>query len=117
LEETYNQIKRRTLPPTFERAGSAWLDADKPQLAERSYEIYEVAYRCHLKPVLGSLLLCDIDASKIASYQAKRERASARTLKRLVGLGGLEPPTSPLSVLRPSQYVRRHSWKLALPEG
>src|SRR5260370_41989028 len=26
----------------------------------------------------------------------------------MVGLGGLEPPTSPLSGRRPSQYVRRH---------
>ena len=79
LEESYNQIKRRTLPPMFDRAGSDWLEAEKPHLAELTYEIYEVAYRCHLKPILGSLLLCDINASKIASYQAKRktERASA----------------------------------------
>ena len=84
LEDSWNQIKRRTLPPTFERAGSAWLDAEKPHLAERTYEIYEVALRCHLKPALGSLLLCDIDASRIASYQARRkaEKASARTLNK-----------------------------------
>jgi integrase len=84
LEESYNQIKKRTLPPTFERAGSDWLEAEKPHLAERTYEIYEVAYRCHLKPMLGSLLLCDIDAREIASYQAKRkaEKASARTLNK-----------------------------------
>jgi integrase len=96
LEESYNQIKRRTLPPTFERAGSDWLDAEKPHLAERTYEIYEVAFRCHLKPVLGSLLLCDIDASKVASYQAKRkaEKASARTLNK------------ELQVLR--QVLKRH---------
>ena len=96
LKESWNQIKRRTLPPTFERAGSAWLDAEKPHLAERTYEIYEVALRCHLKPVLGSLLLCDIDASRIASYQARRkaERASARTLNK------------ELQVLR--QVLKRH---------
>ena len=96
LEESYNQIKRRALPPTFERAGSGWLEAEKPHLAERTYEIYEVAYRCHLKPVFGSLLLCDIDASKIASYQAKRkaEKASARTLNK------------ELQVLR--QVLKRH---------
>jgi integrase len=84
LEESYNQIKRRTLPPTFDRAGSAWLEAEKPHLAERTYEIYEVAFRCHLKPVLGSHLLCDIDVARIASYQAKRktEKASARTLNK-----------------------------------
>ncbi len=96
LEESYNQIKRRTLPPTFNCAGAAWLEAEKPHLAERTYEIYEVAFRCHLKPVLGSLLLCDIDAARIASYQAKRktEKASARTLNK------------ELQVLR--QVLKRH---------
>ena len=96
LEETYNQIKRRTLPPTFERAGSDWLEAEKPHLAERTYEIYEVALRCHLKPALGTLLLCDIDATRIASYQARRksENASART------------PNKELQVLR--QILKRH---------
>jgi integrase len=96
LEESWNQIKRRTLPPTFERASTAWLDAEKPHLAERTYEIYEVALRCHLKLTLGSLLLCDIDASRIASYQARRkaEKASARTLNK------------ELQVLR--QVLKRH---------
>src|SRR5215470_1679987 len=84
LEESWNGIKRRTLPPTFERAGLAWLEAERPHLAERTYEIYEVALRCHLKPAFGGLLLCDIDASRIASYQARRktEKASARTLNK-----------------------------------
>jgi integrase len=96
LEESWNQIKRRTLPPTFERAGSAWLEAEKPHLAERTYEIYEVALRCHLKPTLGALLLCDIDANRIASYQGRRktEGASARTLNK------------ELQVLR--QVLKRH---------
>jgi integrase len=96
LEESWNQIKKRTLPPTFDRAGAAWLGAEKPHLAERTYEIYEVALRCHLKPTLGSLLLCDIDASRIASYQARRktEKASARTLNK------------ELQVLR--QILKRH---------
>jgi integrase len=96
LEESWNQIKRRTLPPTFERAGSAWLEAEKPHLAERTYEIYEVALRCHLKLALGALLLCDIDANRIASYQARRkaEKASARTLNK------------ELQVLR--QVLKRH---------
>src|SRR5262252_5272375 len=84
LEEGWNQIKRRTLPPTLDRAGTAWLDGEKPHLAERTYEIYDVALRCHLKPVLGKLLLCDIDAGRIAAYQAKRkaEGAAARTLNK-----------------------------------
>jgi hypothetical protein len=73
LEESWNQIKRRTLPPTFERAASAWLEAEKPHLAERTHEIYDVALRCHLKPALGTLLVCDLDASRIAAYQARRD--------------------------------------------
>src|SRR4029077_32484 len=65
-------------------------------LAERTYEIYEVALRCHLKPAIGALLLCDIDADRIASYQAyrKAEGASARTLNK------------ELQVLR--QILKRH---------
>jgi integrase len=96
LENSWNQIKRRTLPPTFDRAGSAWLEAEKPHLAERTYEIYDVALRCHLKPILGGILLCDIDARRIACYQAERktEGASARTLNK------------ELQVLR--QILKRH---------
>lgn len=43
-----------------------------------------MALRCHLKPDLGALLLCDIDAGRIASYQVARksEGASARTLNK-----------------------------------
>jgi hypothetical protein len=67
LEESYNQIKRRTLPPTFGRAASQWLEAEKPHLAERTYSIYEVAIRCHLTPALGPRLLCDIDADVVAA--------------------------------------------------
>jgi integrase len=96
LEESWNRIQKRTLPPTLDRAGTAWLEAEKPHLAERTYEIYEVAVRCHLKPALGSLLLCDLDASRVSAYQAKRknEGASARTLNK------------ELQVLR--QILKRH---------
>ena len=61
-----------------------WFAAVKPHLAARTEAIYEVALRCHLKPALGTLLLCDIDASRIAAYQAARksEGASARTLNK-----------------------------------
>jgi integrase len=96
LEESWNQIKRRALPPVFERAGAAWLEAEKPHLAKRTHEIYSVALRCHLKPAFGGLLLCDIDSGRIASYQARRkaEGASARTVNK------------ELQVLR--QVLKRH---------
>jgi integrase len=96
LELSWNRIERRSLPPTFERASSAWLAAEKPHLAERTYQIYEVAVRCHLNPALGPRLLCDIGAATIASYQAKRKAAdaSARTINK------------ELQVLR--QILKRH---------
>jgi integrase len=96
LELSWNRIERRTLPPTFERASSAWLAAEKPHLAGRTYQIYEVAVRCHLTPALGPRLLCDIGAATIAAYQAKRKAtdASARTVNK------------ELQVLR--QILKRH---------
>jgi len=72
LELSWNRIERRTLPPSFEKAATQWLDAVKPHLAERTHDIYDVAIRCHLSPALGSMLLCDISARDIAGYQARR---------------------------------------------
>ena len=96
LENSWNQIKRRTLPPRFDSAADQWLASVKPHIANRTQNIYEVSLRCHLNHALGSLLLCDLDASRIASYQAKRksEGASARTLNK------------ELQVLR--QILKRH---------
>jgi integrase len=96
LEAKWNRVERRSLPPTFERAASAWLGAEKPHLAERTYEIYDVAIRCHPTPALGPRLLCDIGADSIASYQARRKAASAsaRTVNK------------ELQVLR--QILKRH---------
>jgi integrase len=84
LEESWNQVKRRTLPPRFDVAADTWYEAVKPHVAERTKAIYGDALRLHLKPALGALLLCDIDADRVASYQATRkaEGASARTLNK-----------------------------------
>jgi integrase len=84
LEESWNQIKRRKLPPLFSVAAEDWYGAVKPHVAERTKAIYGDALHLHLKPALGALLLCDIDAGRIASYQAARkaEGASARTLNK-----------------------------------
>jgi integrase len=96
FENTWNHIAKRTLPPRFDQAATAWLAEVKPHLAERTKDIYGVALDCHLVPELGSLLLCDISAEVIARYQAKRkvESASARTLNK------------ELQVLR--QILKRH---------
>jgi hypothetical protein len=96
FEQTWNRIEKRTLPPRFDQAATAWLKEVRPHLAERTQDIYGVALDCHLVPELGSLLLCDIPAEVIARYQAKRkaENASARTLNK------------ELQVLR--QVLKRH---------
>ena len=96
FEETWNRIEKRTLPPRFDQASTAWLAEVKPHLAERTKDIYGVALDCHLTPEIGSLLLCDISAGVIGRYQAKRkaEKASARTLNK------------ELQVLR--QILKRH---------
>lgn len=84
LEETWNKIKRKSLPPTFERAADKWLGEVKPHLASRTQDIYDVAIRCHLQPVFGRLLLCDIDSQAIGAYQARRktQKAGIRTLNK-----------------------------------
>lgn len=96
LETKWNRVERRALPPTFEVAATGWLALEKPHLAKRTYEIYEVAIRCHLTPALGRQLLCDIGADTVASYQGKRKNmgASARTINK------------ELQVLR--QILKRH---------
>jgi integrase len=96
LVDKWNRIERRTLPPIFENAAAQWLEEAKPHLAERTYDIYDVAIRCHLIPALGSLLLCNVNARAIAAYQVRRkaEYASARTLNK------------ELQVLR--QILKRH---------
>jgi integrase len=98
----WNKIKKRVLSPTFERAADEWLEAVKPHLADRTQDIYDVAIRCHLKPALGRLLLCDVDAQEIGGYQARRkkEKAGARTLNK------------ELQVLR--QILRKHKLWSAL---
>lgn len=84
LARTYNHIPKRIRIPLFSRAADDWFETVKPHIADRTRNIYDVALRCHLKPALGGLLLCDIDADRIASYQADRntEGASARTLNK-----------------------------------
>ena len=96
LEQSWNRVERRSLPPTFENAAKAWQAAEKPHLSTRTYEIYDVAIRCHLTPALGSRLLCDIGPDTISTYQARRKaaNASARTINK------------ELQVLR--QILKRH---------
>jgi hypothetical protein len=70
--------------PLFSVGAEEWFASVKPHVADRTRSIYDVALRCHLKPELGALLLCDIDAERIAAYQAMRKEdgVSARTLNK-----------------------------------
>ena len=84
LEQKWNRIEKRTLPPKFAHAAGAWFEEVKPHLAERTKNIYDVAIRCHLAPALGGMVLCDVGPQEIARYQARRkaEGAAARTLNK-----------------------------------
>jgi hypothetical protein len=81
LEHKYNKIEKRALPPQFESASKAWLEGEKPQLAERTHAIYDVALRCHLSPAFGSWLLCDIDGEALSRIR-RSERLRAHRAGR-----------------------------------
>ena len=81
LEDSWNQITRRTLPPTFEKASQEWLCLKRVTLSPRSMAIEEANLR-HLLPALGSRLISEITAVDIAKYQQARlsEGASPKTI-------------------------------------
>jgi hypothetical protein len=73
LEESWNQITRRTLPPTFERASQEWLNLKRPHLAQRSVKI-EAANLKHLLPSFA--------ISKPGSRRVHRPRRSTWNWER-----------------------------------
>jgi integrase len=81
LEESWNQITRRTLPPTFQKASEDWLTVKTVTLSPRSVAIEEANLR-HVRPVLGSQLVNEITPADIAKYQQARiaEGASRKTV-------------------------------------
>ena len=86
LEETINGLKRRRLPPTFDKASREWLDLKRATLSPRSVAI-EGANLRHLLPFFGSRLLPETSASDISRYQQKRlaEGASPKTVNLEIG--------------------------------
>jgi integrase len=86
LEESWNQITRRTLPPTFERAAAEWLNLKRPHLAPRSVAIEEANLK-HLLPSFGRALIVDITPEGISRYQQARlaEGASPKTVNLELG--------------------------------
>jgi integrase len=77
LEESWNQITRRVLPPTFEKAGAEWLPSRQGRVATNTILSAKSSLK-HLLPAFGPKLLCDIGPDDISSYQQKRLRANAQ---------------------------------------
>ena len=77
LEESWNQITRRTLPPTFEKAASEWLKGREGRVAPSTLTTGRVSIM-HLTPAFGGKLLCDITPKAVEAYQQARLREGAQ---------------------------------------
>jgi hypothetical protein len=87
LEKAIHGIKKRVAPVTFATAAADWLKLKKPSLAPRSLRLEQLNIDKHLKPALSSLLLIDLTADDISTYQRDRLRdgASPKTINLEVG--------------------------------
>jgi hypothetical protein len=72
LEENWNQIKRRKLPPLFSLAAADWIKT-RTSIASSTERSYKLAIS-QLENDLGKRLLCDISADDLAAYQNRRKR-------------------------------------------
>jgi integrase len=86
LEESWNQIKRRKLPPLFSVAAAVWLKT-RTGIAPSTERSYKLAIS-HLSKDFGKQLLCDITGEDLSTYQArrKREEVSNRTVNLELGV-------------------------------
>jgi hypothetical protein len=86
LEESWNQIKRRKLPPVFSVAATDWLRT-RAAIAPSTERSYNLAIS-HLSGIFGKRLLCDISGEQIAEYQKarRREGVTPRTVNLEVGV-------------------------------
>ena len=86
LEESWNQIKRRKLPPLFSVAAAEWLKT-RTGIAPSTERSYQLAID-HLTEAFGKQLLCDISGADVAEYQKARLRAGVapRTANLEVGV-------------------------------
>ena len=87
LEESWNHITRRKLPPTFEKAASEWMASRQGTVAPKTLSIGEQALK-HLLPVFGPMLLSDLTAKHIRRYQSGRkgDGMEGRTVNIEVGV-------------------------------
>src|SRR6202021_1235648 len=86
LEESWNQIKRRKLPPLFSIASADWLKT-RTNIAHSTERSYKLAIS-QLTTDFGKELLCDISAEDLAAYQTRRKRdgVSNRTVNLEMGV-------------------------------
>jgi integrase len=82
LEESWNRIKKRTLPPTFERASREWLE-NRASIEASTRETYQHALK-HLLAFFSNWLICDIEARDVTAYKEHRraESAAGATVKK-----------------------------------
>ena len=86
VEENINGIRPRTLPQLFSVAAQDYLAQRRPSWAPKTYVI-ETTNLGHLKPHFGRLLVTDITARDISSYQQARrnERVAPKTVNNEIG--------------------------------
>jgi integrase len=86
LEESWNQIKRRKLPPLFSIAAEDWLKT-RTGIAPSTQRSYKLAIS-QLKTDFGKQLLCDLSGQDLAAYQTRRKRdgVSNRTVNLELGV-------------------------------
>jgi integrase len=77
LEERINGVKKRGLPPTFERAAREWQVNRAHRTSVNTQSVSRLALK-HLLPVFGPKLLCDIEPQDIADYQRIRLQSGAQ---------------------------------------
>ena len=77
LEESWNRISKRTLPPTFHKAADEWLQARQGHVAPSTETIGRVSIM-HLTPTFGEKLLCDITPKAVGAYQQARLKQGAQ---------------------------------------
>jgi hypothetical protein len=75
FEESWNGIKKRTLPPTFERAAREWLE-NRHSIEASTRVTYQHALK-HLVAFFGNWLICDIGAPAVTAYKDHRSAAGA----------------------------------------
>jgi integrase len=76
LEEKYNHVQKRSLPPTLKAASERWLEKRTAALASSTRNRYAFALE-RLRTGLGNMLICDVTARRVEVYQRRRSEQGA----------------------------------------